>query len=405
VKKLLNATLGVVTSIGGFIEVGSVSTSAQAGAVFGFGLLWAVAAATACLAFLTEMAGRLAAASKHTVADAVREHFGWSFYCVSFVTEIVLDTLVLAAELGGVCIAVRLLTGFQSAVLVIPVVALAWLLLWFLPFGAIEKGAAILGLVTLCFVWGAFRLKPEPSALVAGLVPGLPGHDLAQYGFFVVSILGATVSPYLLNFYASGAVEEKWDESDITSNRFVSALGMGFGGMVSASVLVVAAIVLHPRGIAVDSYEQAALMLVPAFARWGVPLFALALGIGCFGAALEIALNLGYTVSQAFGWNWSEELQPRREARFTVVYLTVLALAGLLMLTGLDPLRLTLVSMSLTVIVLPLVVFPFLVLLNDRRYMKEHTNGWLGNTIVVGVTVLGFLMALAVVPLQLLGGS
>jgi Mn2+/Fe2+ NRAMP family transporter len=78
-KKLLSATLGVVTSIGGFVEVGSISTSAQAGASFGLALLWAVAAATACLAFLTEMAGRLAAASKHTIADAVREHFGWPF--------------------------------------------------------------------------------------------------------------------------------------------------------------------------------------------------------------------------------------------------------------------------------------------------------------------------------------
>jgi Mn2+/Fe2+ NRAMP family transporter len=404
-KKLMNATLGVVTSIGGFIEVGSISTSAQAGAVFGFELLWAVAAATACLAFLTEMAGRLAAVSKHTVADAVRERFGWTFYCVPFTAELVLDTLVLAAEIGGVCVAVRLLAGFGLAVWVLPVVALAWLLLWSLPFGAIEKGAALLGLVTLSFVWAVFRLQPQPGALFSGLVPSLPGHDRPQYLFFVVSILGATISPYLLNFYASGAVEDKWDESHITPNRIVAALGMGFGGMVSASVLIVAAIVLQPRGIAVDSYEQAALMLVPAFAKWGVPLFALSLGIGCLGAALELSLNLAYTVSQGLGWNWSEELKPRREARFTLAYLAVLALSGLLMLTGINPLRLTLVSMSLTVVFLPLFVFPFLVLLNDRRYVKQHVNGWLANGVVVAVVVMGFLMALAVVPLQLLGGS
>jgi Mn2+/Fe2+ NRAMP family transporter len=317
----------------------------------------------------------------------------------------VLDTLVLAAEIGGVCIAVRLLSGFGFAVWALPVVALAWLLLWFLPFGAIEKGAALLGLVTLCFVWAAMRLGPQPRALLAGLVPSLPGHDLAQYGFLAVSILGATISPYLLNFYASGAVEDKWDDSNIASNRFVAALGMGFGGVVSASVLVVAALVLQPRGVVVDSYEQGALMLVPVFSDWGLPLFAVSLGIGCFGAALELALNLAYTVSQALGWNWSEDEPPRRVARFTLVYLGVLALAGLFTLAGVDPLRLTLVSMSLTVMVLPLVVVPFLVLLNDPRYMREHTNGWLGNAVVVGVTILGFLMALAVVPLQLMGGS
>ena len=90
---------------------------------------------------------------------------------------------------------------------------------------------------------------------------------------------------------------------------------------------------------------------------------------------------------------------------FTVVYIAMLALAGLVMLTGVDPLRLTLFSMSLTVIVLPLAVFPFLVLMNDERYVGKHKNGAVGNAVVIAVTVLGFLMALAVIPLQLLGGS
>ena len=101
-KKLLNALLGIVTSVGGFIEVGSISTSAQAGADFGFKLLWAIAAATICLAALSEMSGRLAAASKHSVTSAVRERFGWNFYLVPFGAEVVLDTLVLCAEIGGI---------------------------------------------------------------------------------------------------------------------------------------------------------------------------------------------------------------------------------------------------------------------------------------------------------------
>jgi Mn2+/Fe2+ NRAMP family transporter len=324
---------------------------------------------------------------------------------VPFVAELLLDMLVLAAEIGGVCVAVRLLSGLGAQLFLVPVVLVAWALLWFLPFGFIEKGAAFLGLFTLCFVWAVVRLNPDTATVARGLVPSLPDHDQLKYAFFAVSILGATVSPYLLNFYSSGAVEEKWDESDIMPNRIVSFLGMGFGGVVSMSVLVVSALVLQPRGIQVDSYEQAALMLVPPFGHWAVPLFAISLGIGCFGAALEIALNLAYVISQAFGWNWSEEAKPRRESRFTVVYLTVIALAALLMVTGIDPLRLTLVSMSITVIVLPLVVFPFLVLMNDKRYVKEHTNGWIGNAVVVIVTVLGLFMALAVVPLQLLGGS
>jgi len=163
--------------------------------------------------------------------------------------------------------------------------------------------------------------------------------------------------------------------------------------------------VLRPRSIAVESYEQAALMLTPALGRWGLILFAASLGVGCFGAALEIAVNFAYTVAQAGGWNWSEDLEPREDSRFSLVYTVVIVLSVLVGLSGIDPLRLTLMSMALTVIVLPIVVFPFLVLLNDEAYVGAHTNSRVGNAAVVLIVGLGFLMALVVIPLQVLGGQ
>ena len=67
---ILDLFLGIVTSIGSFVEVGSISTAAQAGSEFGFDLLWAIAAAAFMLAVLVEMSGRLAVISKRTVAEA-----------------------------------------------------------------------------------------------------------------------------------------------------------------------------------------------------------------------------------------------------------------------------------------------------------------------------------------------
>ncbi|TGT35536.1 divalent metal cation transporter, partial [Mesorhizobium sp. M8A.F.Ca.ET.167.01.1.1] len=57
-KKLLEISLGIVTSVGGFLEVGSMTTAAQAGATFGFTLIWAILLGTICIMFLVEMAGR-----------------------------------------------------------------------------------------------------------------------------------------------------------------------------------------------------------------------------------------------------------------------------------------------------------------------------------------------------------
>jgi Mn2+/Fe2+ NRAMP family transporter len=84
-KKILNIALGIVTSIGGFLDVGSIATSAQAGAGFGFALLWAILLGTICVAFLVEMSGRLGAISQHTLGDARRERFGANFFVVPFV--------------------------------------------------------------------------------------------------------------------------------------------------------------------------------------------------------------------------------------------------------------------------------------------------------------------------------
>src|SRR5581483_7012450 len=118
------------------------------------------------------------------------------------------------------------------------------------------NGLGLLGLVTLAFVVAAWRLHPAGAQLAPNFVPSMPTHDAWRYAFFVVSILGATVSPYLLNFYGSGAVEEKWSESDLWSNRITAFAGIGFGAVVSMATLVVAAWVLGPRHIQVDSYEQ-----------------------------------------------------------------------------------------------------------------------------------------------------
>jgi Mn2+/Fe2+ NRAMP family transporter len=402
-KRALQVLLGVVTSIGGFVEVGSISTSAQAGALFGFRLIWAIVLATVCLAFLIEMSGRLAAVSHHTVSMAVREHLGIHIQIVPFLAEILLDMLVLTAEVGGMCIALHLVTGRPPQLFAIPVALLVWALLWFGRFEIVEDGAALLGLVTLSFVVAMVKLHPDWRHVLAGAVPSLPHEQRASYGFLAVSILGATISPYMVNFYSSGAVEEKWDLKSLGANRITSVLGMGFGSMVSLAVLVVAALVLRPRGIRVDAYEQAAPMLTGVLGRPGFYLFAASLGIGCLGAALELALNLGYLPAQVLGWNWGEDLRPHEDARFCVAYSTAILGAAFLILAGLDPLRITLMAMSLTVIIMPLIVLPFLVIMNDEKYLGAHTNGHLGNAVVVFTTVLGALLALVAIPLQVLG--
>ncbi|MGI2908409.1 NRAMP family divalent metal transporter [Tolypothrix sp. VBCCA 56010] len=403
-KKILEIALGIVTSIGGFLDVGAIATAAEAGSTYGFQLIWVIVLGTICVIFLVEMSGRLAAVSKHTLAAAVRERFGFNFYVIPLFAEIVVDFLVLAAEIGGVCIALQLLTGISFQWFALPVAFAIWSLIWFGNFGIIENGVSVLGLITLVFVFATFKLHPSLTQIGTGLLPTLPKEDTAHYLFLVVSILGALISPYLFYFYSSGAVEDKWDESHIGINRAVAGLGMSFGSIVSLGLLIVAAVVLKPKGIQVDSYEQAALMLTEPLGYWGFILFAASLGIACFGAALEVTLDTAYIVAQAFGWNWGENLKPKEAARFTFVYTVFVFLASLLMVFGVDPLQLTLFSMAITAVILPPVIIPFLVLMNDKLYVGKYRNGWISNSVIIFTIVLAFVLALVAIPLEILGG-
>jgi Mn2+/Fe2+ NRAMP family transporter len=405
-KKLLEISLGVVTSVGGFLEVGSLATAAQAGALFRFQLVWAILLGTICIIFLVEMAGRFAAVSKHTIADGIRERFGFNAFLWPLVSTLLVNFLVLSAEIGGVSIAGELATGIGFQWWALPVAFIAWLLLWKGTFGLIEKGISLLGLVTLCFVVAAVILKPDWTRVAVSSVPSLPHHDTATYWFMAVSILGASISPYLFMFYSAGAIEDKWDKSYLGTNRAIAGLGMSFGGTISIGVLVVAALVLGANGITqVDDYHQLPLMLTSVFGLWGFVLFVASLGIACFGATVEIALQQAYLVAQGFGWNWGEDRKPRDDPGFTMVYTVAIFAAAIPIALGVDPLKLTIFSMALTAASLPLAVVPFLFLLNDRLYMGEHRNGVISNAAVVFIIALGFILAVVTIPLQIFGGS
>ncbi|MFN2635586.1 MAG: Nramp family divalent metal transporter [Gemmatimonadaceae bacterium] len=403
-KKALQISLGIVTSVGGFLEIGSVTTAAQAGASFGYQLLWAILLGTICLIFLVEMSGRLSAVSKHTVVDVMRERFGFPFFSVVLVGTVLVAFMVLVAELGGIGLALQILTGIAFPWWALPVSLVVWLLMWKGSFSLIENGASMLGLVTISFVVAAIKLHPHWSHAASGLLPTFPTSDKAKYGFIAVSILGASISPYLMYFYSSGAIEDEWDETYIPVNRIIAGLGMSFGGFLSMAVLVAATLALQPNGIQVDKFEQASLLMTSALPKWGFYLFAVSMLFACFGAALEISLAIAYFFGQGFGWSWSEDLVPAQDARFCFVYTVIILLACVPLLFGIDPIKITMMSMALTSATLPLAIVPFLFLMNDPRYLGKHRNGWLSNSVVAIVILISFVLAVISIPLEIIGG-
>ncbi|MEO5815122.1 MAG: divalent metal cation transporter [Gemmatimonadaceae bacterium] len=403
-KKWSEVALGLVCGIGGFLEVGSIATAAQAGAEFGVQLVWVVLLGTLALAILMEMSGRLAAVSKRTYVDLLRERFGIRFFAAPLVVVLVVSVLALAAEIGGVGTALQMATGVSVRWWAIPVAFVGWVLLWRGTFTVVEQGTAIFGIVSLAFAVGAWKLHPQWNDVAAALVPTAPSHDVARYWYITVSIMGASVSPYLFIFYSSGAIEDGWDSGYVNVNRATSVLGNLFGGGLSIAVLVSAAMVLAPHHVKAESFDVIAQTMSTPLGRAGLWLFIATLCITCFGATLQIALSVAYLLAQGFGWSWSENLAPKKDARFTIAYTVVLVAAALSMVVGIDPLKLTTVTMVITAASLPLTIVPLLVLMNDADVMSTYANGWVSNTALVVLSIISVVLFVAAVPLQLLGG-
>jgi NRAMP (natural resistance-associated macrophage protein)-like metal ion transporter len=196
-NKAIELSLGIVTSVGGFLEIGSITTAAQAGAGYGYQLAWSIVLGTLCIAFLVEMSGRFAACSGETIPDAMRERFGANFFAITLVIFLGVSLIVLAAEMGGIAAALNMAVGLPIPVWALPVALLAWSLLWRGTFGFIENGVSLLGLVTIAFAVGAAKLHPSYHELMAGMLPSLPSHERSHYWFVAVSVLGASITPSL----------------------------------------------------------------------------------------------------------------------------------------------------------------------------------------------------------------
>lgn len=405
--RLSGVALGLLTAIGGFVDVGNIATASEAGSKYGFSLVWAIVLGAVAVVFLIEMVGRLTAVSDRAYADIVREKFGIKFALVPLLADMITNFLLLAAEIGGAGFALYLLTGVSFRIWAVVVGLALLVLLTNARFKVIENGPSILGLVTLSFVAALFTLNTDWSGAARGIItPDTGGGGAVAYFYIATGLVSAVLSPYLLTFYSSGAREEGWTRSMIRQNRVVAAGGMGFGAILTIAILMTAAVALEPRGIEVNQLQTVGLSLVAAFGSAGVYLFAITLFVCSFGAAIELALTLPFEVTQMMGWSYGVDASPVDVPIFALLYAAVpIASTAFIAGSGIDPLQLTLVTMVLIALVLPADVIPFLVIMNDPTYLQDQTNHWVANIAVLLITLMAFTLSVIVLPLTFLAGG
>jgi len=140
-KKVFAVALGILTAIGGFVDIGDLVTNAQVGARFGLSLAWVALVGVLGICVFAEMSGRVAAVSGRATFDLVRERLGPRMGLINLLGSMAVTLLTFVAEIGGVALAIQLVVSVHE-LLIVPLVALlVWVVLWRAKFSAIVSGS------------------------------------------------------------------------------------------------------------------------------------------------------------------------------------------------------------------------------------------------------------------------
>ena len=290
----------------------------------------------------------------------------------------------------------------------VPLAAIAvWLVVWRVKFSIMENVAGLVGLTLIGFAVALFLLGPDWGELGQQALQqaGLGAEKVSTYWYYAIALFGAAMTPYEVFFFSSGAVEEGWKAKDLAQSRANVLVGFPLGGLLSLAIAGCAAVVLLPQLIAITSLSQVMLPVAVAGGKLLLAVIIIGVVAATFGAALETTLSAGYTIAQFFGWPWGKFRAPAQAARFHLLMIICLIVGVGVLLTGIDPVQVTELSVVFSAVALPLTYLPILIVANDPEYMGRYVNSRPMNAAALVYLVIILVASLSAIPLMIITGA
>lgn len=330
-----------------------IATYSQAGAQYGYGLLWSVLFTTPLMIGIQIVSARIGRVTGHGLAANIRDHFPkWLLYSIVALL-LAANTINIAADLGAMGAALELLVGGRSAIYVVLFALVSLVLQIFVPFPRYSPILKWLTLALFAYVGTVLVVRvPLEDALRGALLPHLSFNR--EYAALLVAVLGTTISPYLFFWQASQEVEEQratpGDEPLITAPqqarvnfkriKLDTYIGMTFSNLIAFCIMLTTAVTLHAAGVIdIQSSSQAAEALRPLAGDFAFLLFAMGIiGTGLLAVPV-LAGSAAYAVAESFRWPIGLGL-PLAEARGFYAILSIATLLGVAIdFSGLDPIK------------------------------------------------------------------
>jgi Mn2+/Fe2+ NRAMP family transporter len=379
-------------------DSGGISTYSQAGAKYGYQMLWMMLLMTFSLVIVQEMAGRMGAVTGKGFAALIRERFGVRPTFFAMLALLASNAATSVAEFAGIAAAMELF-GVNRYVAVPVAAVVVWLLVVRGSFRNVEKVLLALSLVFVAYIITAFAAKPD--WLVVGRSLVTPSFQMNPAFFsLAVALTGTTIAPWMQFFVQSNIVDKGTSIKEWSLAKWDVIAGAIAANFVAIFIIVTTATVLHPKGIVITLASDAAIALTPLVGHYATILFAIGLLSASFLAACVLPLTAGYSICEAFGWEAGVDRKFSEAPIFIGIYTFVIFIgAAIILIPGANLIAVMILSQVINGVMLPFLLIFMMIIINDKRIMGEYTNGRIYNiiswiTIGSAIALTGALLVL-----------
>lgn len=378
-------------------DPGGILTYSQAGAKFGYDLLWTIIPTTVALIVVQEMSARMGAVTGKGLSDLIREAFGFRATFFTMIVFGLADLGTIAAEFAGIASGLGLF-GVSKYISVPVAAVLVWAVIVFGSYRPVEQLLLVFSLVYLAYPISAFMAHPDWKVVLHRSVTPRTFHS-SEYFVMVVGLIGTTITPWMQFYLQSSIVEKGVSEKQYRLSRWDVIAGCFMTEIVTFFIVVACGATLYVNGIHdIADAADAAAALKPLAGVFASSLFAVGLvNAGLLSAAI-LPLATTYNICEGLGFESGINKRVGEAPAFYVVYSALVAFgAGVVLLPSVPLIKLILLSQVANGVLLPFVLFYMLKLVNRPHLMGVRTNSRFVNTVAIATSVIMVVLTIAMI--------
>jgi Mn2+/Fe2+ NRAMP family transporter len=375
-------------------DAGGIAVYSQAGAQYGYALLWALIPMTIALYVTEEMCARMGVITGKGLSDLIREEFGFRPTFFVMITGFFVDLANVVAEFAGVAASMEMF--HVSRYISVP---LAAILVWVLVMRGTYRQVEVIFLIAcgfyVTYIISAILAKPNwLEAAQHVVIPNL--HINSGYLLTLTALVGTTIAPWQFFYLQAGFVEKK-----VGPRQYPQARADVMVGSISCMVIVFFIIVATAATLYVSGQRNitdavdAARALIPLAGKWAGFTFAFGLLNASLFAASILPLSTAHVICEGLGFEAGIDHKFKDAKIFYGLYTVLIAVgAGIILVPHVPIWKIFIFSQVGNGIWLPVVVIFILLLVNRRDLMGEHVN-------TVTFNVVAWVTAIAMIVLTL----